>query len=103
MFRNRVEAPQEKRKQFSTDDASIQSVSARLANANSTLVSRDTPIDNQQYDTPIDNQQFTCDHTSQNTNSFCKMLLRGIRNGYRFGGENFRRETAWNARLHVGI
>ena len=87
---NRVEAPQEKRKQFSTDDASIQSVSAHLANAKGTLVSRDTPVDN---------QQFTYDHTSQNTNSFYKMLLRAVRNGHRFGGDNFRRETVWNVRF----
>jgi len=90
MSRNRVEAPQEKRKRFSTYYASIQNVSAPLANAKRTLVSRDPPADN---------QQFTCAHTSQNTNSFCKMPLRAVRNGNRFGGENFRRETAWNARL----
>ena len=90
MSRNRVEGPQEKRKQFSTYYASIQRVSAYLANAKITLVSRDTPVDN---------QQFTCAHTSKNKNSFCKMPLRAVRNGKRFGGENFRTETAWNARL----
>jgi hypothetical protein len=78
MSRNRVEVPQGKRKQFSTNDVSIESVSAQLAHAKSTLVSRDTPVGN---------QQFTYDHISQNTNSFCKMLLRTVRNFTVFVGK----------------